>query len=80
MRKMWVIGAAIVALTSASLGASAQERAVTGAAIGAGTGAVIAGPPGAVVGAVVGGPRLSRHYDRRVCWYDHRGFRHCNWR
>lgn len=83
MRKIYV-AATLVALAGFSVTASAQERTVTGAAIGAGTGAVIAGPPGAVVGgvvgAVVGGPRLSRASARRVCWHDRRGFRHCGWR
>jgi hypothetical protein len=57
----------------------AGERTITGAAIGGGIGAVVAGPPGAViggaVGAVVGGPRLSR--GRIVCWRNSRGVRRC---
>ena len=80
MHKIFIV-AAFAALTA--IPASAQERAVTGAAIGAGTGAAIAGPPGAVVGGVaggvIGGPRVSgRHH--RACWRDRHGYRHCHWR
>jgi hypothetical protein len=80
MRKIY-IAATLVALAGFSTSANAQERTITGAAIGAGAGAAVAGPPGAVVGgvagAVIGGPRLSH---RRTCWLDRRGFRHCRWR
>ena len=58
-----------------------------GVGIGAGTGAVIAGPPGAVVGgvigAIVGGPDLVRrryYHSHRSCWRDRYGDRHCSWR
>jgi len=81
MRKILIIGATFAALAVLPVTASAQERTVTGAAIGAGTGAIIAGPPGAVVGGViggvVGGPRISH---RRTCWRDDFGDRHCNYR
>jgi osmotically inducible lipoprotein OsmB len=84
---------AIVAATSlvgVAVPASAQERhdnnsTLTGAAIGAGAGAVVAGPPGlvvgAVVGAVVGGPKIvyyqgHRSYtdarERHYYWDNHR--------
>ena len=79
MRKIFLfgIGATFAALAALPVTANAQEeRTVTGAAIGAGTGAVIAGPPGAVVGAVVGGPRITHH---RSCWMDDDGDRHCRW-
>lgn len=53
---------------------------MTGVAIGAGPGALIAGPPGAIIGgvagAVIGGPRLTRGGKYR----DRRGRRHCRWR
>lgn len=71
--------AVILALATITTAANARvrERTVTGVAIGAGTGAVIAGPPGAVVGGViggvVGGPRLSH----RHCWRGRDGYRHC---
>lgn len=80
MRKIYIAGVASVFMGIAALPvtANAQERAVTGAAIGAGAGALVAGPVGAVVGggvgAVVGGPRLTRH---RHCWRDDHGHRHC---
>ncbi len=83
MRKIFIIGigATFAALAALPVTANAQERTVTGAAIGAGTGAVIAGPPGAVVGgvvgAVVGGPRISHS---RSCWRDEFGDRHCRYR
>lgn len=83
--RTWLLAvAAFLALTVLPPTASAQERAVTGAAIGAGAGAIVAGPVGAVaggaVGAIVGGPRISRvrHYrHHRHCWRDRRGIRHC---
>jgi hypothetical protein len=85
MRKIIVVAAtfAVIALAAPSA-ANAQNRTITGAAIGAGAGAVVAGPVGAVaggaVGAIVGGPRLHsvRHYrHHRHCWRDRRGHRHC---
>ena len=81
MRKMLPLVAACAVLLSASI-ASAQERQMTGAAIGAGVGLVVLGPLGAVaggaVGAAVGGPRVSR--SARACWRDKNGRRHCRWR
>jgi hypothetical protein len=83
MRK-FLIASALVALTAIPATAQVRERTVTGAAIGADTGAVIAGPVGAVaggvvaggvVGGVIGGPRISRNR----CWRDHNGYRHCRY-
>lgn len=79
MRRIFIAGivSAFAAMAAFPVTASAQERTVTGAAIGAGTGAVIAGPPGAVVGgvagAIIGGPRVTH----RRCWHDADGYRHC---
>jgi hypothetical protein len=60
--------------------AAPGEKTLTGVAIGAGAGAIVAGPPGAIVGglvgAVIGGPRIS---NRRVCWRDSNRVRHCRW-
>lgn len=87
MRKILISLAAATALMAVPATLNAQERTITGAAIGAGTGAVIAGPPGAVVGgvagAVIGGPRVSgRTHARgyRTCWRDRYGRRHCRYR
>ena len=81
----------IIALSLLAIPVMASAGTLEGVGIGAGTGAVIAGPPGAVVGgvigAVVGGPNIIRRgrYDRnhrgnRHCWSDRRGDRHCSWR
>lgn len=83
MRKFLIAGVICATFLTVSTAASAQERTLTGAAIGAGAGAIVAGPIGAVaggaVGAFVGGPRLSgRRY--KECWYDRGGYRHCRWR
>jgi hypothetical protein len=79
MRTIMIAGIVALALAATPGEAAAQERILTGAAIGIGVGAVVAGPPGAVVGGVlgaaVGGPRLSRRYQE--CWYDRAGMRHC---
>jgi hypothetical protein len=78
MRKLMIAGFTLAALAMPVM-AQAQERVLTGVAIGAGTGAIVAGPPGAVVGGVlggvIGGPRLSRRY--KECWYDRAGERRC---
>lgn len=84
MRKLLLAGAIFGALLAISTPASADpgERTLTGVAIGAGTGALVAGPIGAVaggvIGGVVGGPRLSHGF--KECWRDRYGERHCRWR
>jgi osmotically inducible lipoprotein OsmB len=85
MRKIFAIGFAAMFVTSISLTpAHAGERTITGAAIGAGAGALVLGPVGAVVGggigAFVGGPRLTRASGHKRCWHDSAGVRHCHWR
>ena len=76
-----LIGATLVALVVFPAASGAGERHITGAAIGAGIGAVMAGPPGALVGGAVGayvkGPRVTKH---RYCWTGKSGRRHCEWR
>ena len=54
MRKLIFGGAMMVALMVLPAASGAGERHITGAAIGAGIGAVVAGPPGALVGGAVG--------------------------
>jgi osmotically inducible lipoprotein OsmB len=82
MRKLWIIGALLAGLSAAVLPTQAKERTLTGAAIGAGVGAVVLGPIGAVaggaVGAAVGGPRIS--HVARYCWRGKDGTRHCRYR
>lgn len=82
MRLLLAAGIVCATLVAASTAAASNEQKLTGAAIGAGVGAIIAGPAGAVggviAGAWLGGPRVTgRSY--RTCWYDHDG-RHCRWR
>lgn len=88
--------AGFLALTLLAAPAVAQAGTLEGVAIGAGSGALIAGPPGAIVGGVIGGVvggpdiRRPRHYTRsqprhyargqRSCWRDRQGYRHCRWR
>jgi osmotically inducible lipoprotein OsmB len=76
-----VAGLMLAGLVSASHQLSAGERHVTGAAIGAGIGAIVAGPPGAIVGGAVGavvkGPRVTK---RRHCWRGKSGREYCEWR
>jgi osmotically inducible lipoprotein OsmB len=81
MRKVVIGIVALAALSIASTAnAGSNDSTLTGVAIGAGSGAVIAGPIGAVagglIGAVVGGPTFHR---QKHCWRDDRGRRHCKW-
>jgi len=77
----------LLALTTiAPPAVAASSRTLAGAAIGAGTGAIVAGPPGAVVGGVIGAvvgapPSPRRVYVRPAyrCYFDADGYRHCRW-
>lgn len=78
MRKLLVATAVLAGMMAAS-----NARAdMVGAAAGAGTGLLVAGPPGAVIGGVVGavwgkpfwGPSISKGH----CWTDNNFHRHCN--
>lgn len=88
MRRIVLAGIASLMISSAlvvmPLSANAGERTVTGAAIGAGAGALVLGPVGAVaggaIGAWVGGPRISRTTAHKRCWRDNAGVKHCHWR
>jgi hypothetical protein len=78
----WTLLAAAASLLAIAAPTSSKADAV-GAAFGAGTGLVVAGPPGAVVGGVVGaiwgrpfwGPPNSPH----ACWIDNTFYRHCRY-
>ena len=78
MRKIAIATAFCAAATAASQAARAD---MVGAAAGAGTGLLVAGPPGAIVGGVVGavwgkpfwGPPLGKG----ECWTDNSFHRHC---
>jgi hypothetical protein len=82
MRKLLVA----TAIFASAMAASSARADMVGAAAGAGTGLLVAGPPGAVVGGVVGavwgkpfwGPSISKGH----CWTDNSFHRHCDrhWR
>ena len=79
MRKLFLV-VAIAAAATVSMSSARAD--MVGAAAGAGTGLLVAGPPGAVVGGVIGavwgkpfwGPSISRGH----CWTDNSFHRHCN--
>ena len=78
----WTLLATAPILLMIAAPTSSKADAV-GAAFGAGTGLVVAGPPGAVVGGVIGaiwgrpfwGPPNSPH----ACWIDNSFYRHCRY-
>ena len=78
MRSLIKTGILVLALTA--LPVAAKAGTMEGAAIGAGSGLLVA--PGAVVGrvigAVVGGPDLRPRYRHRNCWTNRYGQRRCN--
>ena len=83
MRKLLMTTAILAAAGFFGAMAATSARAdMVGAAAGAGTGLIVAGPPGAVVGGVVGavwgkpfwGPSISKGH----CWTDNNFRRHCN--
>jgi len=88
MRTMFKVG--MLALALAAMPIAAQAGPLEGAAVGLGTGALVAGPPGALVGAVIGavvggpdvvdGPYVVESERRRHCWINHNGYRRCGWR
>ena len=77
MRKLLVA----TAILASTLAVSSARADMVGAAAGAGTGLLVAGPPGAVIGGVVGavwgkpfwGPSISKGH----CWTDNNFHRHC---
>jgi osmotically inducible lipoprotein OsmB len=83
MRSINIFKTGILVLTLAAMPIAAQAGTLEGVAIGAGSGAIVAGPPGAVVGSViggiVGGPNIVTHR-RNHCWINRFGDRRCSWR
>ena len=81
LRKPALLACASVALMAVAPASSRADA--VGAAFGAGTGLIVAGPPGAIVGGVVGavwghpfwGPPNSPH----SCWIDNSFYRHCRY-
>jgi hypothetical protein len=85
-----LFGAALLLAASVVITPAAAQSGNTlaGAAIGAGTGALVAGPPGAVVGGVIGAvvgappkprPVYVRRPVRHRCYFDVDGYRRCRW-
>ncbi len=74
-----ILSTAIFTALAATLTCARAD--MVGAAAGAGTGLIVAGPPGAVVGGVIGavwgkpfwGPPISHG----ACWTDNNFHRHC---
>jgi osmotically inducible lipoprotein OsmB len=78
MRKLILASTVFAAIAVAPLAARAD---MVGAAAGAGTGLVVAGPIGAVaggvIGAVYGRPFWGPSIGRGECWTDDHFHRHC---
>jgi hypothetical protein len=79
MRQIVLAVATIITVATISPAARAD---MIGAAAGAGTGLLVAGPVGAVAGAVVGGffgkPFWGPPIGRGACWVDNDFHRHCS--
>jgi hypothetical protein len=80
MRKCLLAAASLLAI---AVGPTSSHADTVGAAFGAGTGLVVAGPVGLVVGGVVGAvwgrPFWGPPNSPRACWIDHHFYRHCRW-
>jgi hypothetical protein len=74
LKKIALALAVILSLQFAYNPARADD---VGAAIGAGTGMVIAGPPGAIIGAIIGGIFGRPNAAPYQCWIDQNFRRHC---
>ena len=75
---------ATVVFAAVAVAAPNARADMVGAAAGAGTGLLVAGPPGAVIGGVVravwGKPFWGPSISRGHCWTDNSFHRHCrNW-
>jgi osmotically inducible lipoprotein OsmB len=73
----------VVILAAGAIAPSARADMV-GAAAGAGTGLIVAGPVGAVAGGVIGGffgqPFWGPPNSPEACWIDNNFHRHCSYR
>ena len=80
MRKCLLAAASVLTIAFAPTSSQADT---VGAAFGAGTGLVVAGPVGSVVGGVVGAvwgaPFWGPPHGPHVCWIDSHFYRHCRW-
>jgi hypothetical protein len=80
-RKTLLVASALIAFMAVAPASSRADS--VGAAFGAGTRLIVAGPPGAIIGGVVGavwghpfwGPPNSPH----SCWIDNTFYRHCRY-
>lgn len=81
LRKTLLFACAAVALLAAAPECSRADS--VGAAFGAGTGLLVAGPPGAIVGGVVGAvwghPFWGPANSPQSCWIDNSFYRHCRY-
>ncbi len=85
MRKFMLATAVIIATGAVAPAAISPARAdMVGAAAGAGTGLIVAGPVGAVAGGVIGGvfghPFWGPPNSPEACWIDNSFRRHCSYR
>ncbi len=80
MRRTLLAAASILMVALAPSGSRADT---VGAAFGAGTGLVVAGPPGAVVGGIIGAvwgaPFWGPPNSPNSCWIDGYFHRHCRY-
>jgi hypothetical protein len=79
--KTLLVASAFIVLMTATLTHSRADS--VGAAFGAGTGLLVAGPPGAIIGGVVGAvwghPFWGPPNSQQACWIDNSFYRHCRY-
>jgi hypothetical protein len=79
--KTLLAAATFIALMTAAPSNSRADS--IGAAFGAGTGLLVAGPPGAIIGGVVGAvwghPFWGPPNSPQACWIDNSFYRHCRY-
>jgi hypothetical protein len=81
LRKPVLVASVSVALLAIAPASSRADS--VGAAFGAGTGLLVAGPPGAIVGGLVGAvwghPFWGPPNSPQSCWIDNSLYRHCRY-